>query len=491
MVRKKGEILTGNLVKILLIVLGTAILLFVIFLLAEGFPSNIDKESCKQSIVYRATAALGAFEFKEAIPLKCKTEKICLSMSGEDCTDLIPTKNSPVRKVKITPCITERRDILPEFDELGVELTTKENKKLRSRKVDGGLYFKRPIQIGGRTFYPTGETGYVRIAEPGVFLVRRAKIVTSEGIEIQIGNVVTHVTFEKGDYNYKRYIQIVGNKGKKDVTISGSRYPGIEYDENNPPKFVLDDSGSLVVKSGTSGEYVSFCQKTKDQVMDVFANSLISCHSVLGEGKLNFFPHDKSFDPTEYLSYIGGSKGPGGTKYGLICARIAFDEQAKRQLGTIQFGEFYKKLENKVVDGKSGLNYLYPGVKNAAEFVEIYQVMKNSRKRDTKNYGVLDNYVDWSIDSRQNNGYSILASMVEVKQFEAFKKAALVGLAGGVLIATGIGSPLGVMLLAGTAGSAVFVYNFDDDYQYYAPAIFPHDINKLKKLGIYSFDIAP
>ena len=117
--------------------------------------------------------------------------------------------------------------------------------------------------------------------------------------------------------------------------------------------------------------------------------------------------------------------------------------------------------------------------------------MKNNPRRKSGSYGVLNNYIDWAIDSRQPNGYSILASMVEVKQFEAYKKAALVGLAGGVLIATGIGSPLGVMLLAGTAGSAVFVYNFDDDYQYYAPAIFPHDINKLKKLGIYSFDIAP
>jgi hypothetical protein len=58
---------------------------------------------------------------------------------------------------------------------------------------------------------------------------------------------------------------------------------------------------------------------------------------------------------------------------------------------------------------------------------------------------------------------------------------------------SGIGSPLGVALLAGSAGSAVFYYSggFSGEYAYSPPAIYPFELDQLKRLGISSFEIAP
>ena len=136
MKNKKGEILTSKLVKTLFIIAAFVILLFVIYLLWSGGIADTQKEECSFSIRNRATAKIiGA---TEVLPLKCKTQKICLSMSGEDCEELSSTKDNPVRKVRLKSCATvgsERRKIIPDLGVPGAELTAEENKKLSNKNV--------------------------------------------------------------------------------------------------------------------------------------------------------------------------------------------------------------------------------------------------------------------------------------------------------------------------------------------------------------------
>lgn len=83
---KKAEISTSTLVVIILLILGFAILLW--FFWQIGFSGRVDKEVCHQSVIFRAT--LPAFGgAKELVPLKCKTEKICITSSllGQNCED--------------------------------------------------------------------------------------------------------------------------------------------------------------------------------------------------------------------------------------------------------------------------------------------------------------------------------------------------------------------------------------------------------------------
>ena len=99
MKNRKGEILTSKLVGILLIVAAFVILLFVVYTLWSGGVAETQKEECSFSIRNRATAKLiGA---SEVLPLKCKTQKICLSLSGEDCEELSSTKGNFLVWVKI------------------------------------------------------------------------------------------------------------------------------------------------------------------------------------------------------------------------------------------------------------------------------------------------------------------------------------------------------------------------------------------------------
>lgn len=77
-----AETITKPLVYIILAILSFAII--VIFLMSYNWNSAIDKKTCFQSVTYRSTINLGPIESSRVVPLKCKTEKVCIS-SQESC----------------------------------------------------------------------------------------------------------------------------------------------------------------------------------------------------------------------------------------------------------------------------------------------------------------------------------------------------------------------------------------------------------------------
>ncbi|MEK6872991.1 MAG: hypothetical protein AABW90_03185 [Nanoarchaeota archaeon] len=320
---KKADVSIEFIIEVVILVISFVVILYFIFLVP--YTGVIDKETCHQSIVYRSTAKIKAIDLSETIPLKCQTEKICLTMSGDDC-GLASTKKNPVNKI---------------------------------------------------------------------------------------------------------------NLGKDKV-------------------------------------------KAKEKIKEVFADKMIECHSMIGEGQLNFLPsHILKLDDT---------------KYGLICIRLVFDKEAKEQVESIGVGEFYSYLEKKTVNDKSYLDYLYPGVKDSKKFLLVYNYIKDKSKEE----GILvdgkelPDFKEWKIDLSQENGHAIIASISTKSQgWELLRGLGVGGLVGGGLLFTGIGSPLGVALISGSAGGAVFWYNFDEKYDYFPPAIYPYNITKLKELGVYSFEIAP
>ena len=95
---KKG-ITIKFLIGLIILVLGFAILLFFYFQL--GWTGRVDKEVCHQSVIYRATLPTFA-NAKEYVPLKCKTEKICITsgLLGGSCEEFKNSKG--VVKVKVS-----------------------------------------------------------------------------------------------------------------------------------------------------------------------------------------------------------------------------------------------------------------------------------------------------------------------------------------------------------------------------------------------------
>lgn len=78
--KKSGEITSGFLVSVIVIVVSFA-LIFWFFSAQFNWTGTIDKEACHESVILRAAApdVLGA---KDLIPLKCQTKKVCIGVKG-------------------------------------------------------------------------------------------------------------------------------------------------------------------------------------------------------------------------------------------------------------------------------------------------------------------------------------------------------------------------------------------------------------------------
>lgn len=96
---KKADISLATLATVILLVLGFGILLWVI--LQFGFNAQIDRETCHQSVIVRATTPAFA-GLQSYVPLSCRTEKICITskLFGGECSEFAGEKG--ITKVRVT-----------------------------------------------------------------------------------------------------------------------------------------------------------------------------------------------------------------------------------------------------------------------------------------------------------------------------------------------------------------------------------------------------
>ena len=73
---KLGEMVSSQLVTIILLVVGFAILILVFA--NVGWTEEIDRETCHASVILRATLP-DTFDLKDITPLKCQTKKFCIT----------------------------------------------------------------------------------------------------------------------------------------------------------------------------------------------------------------------------------------------------------------------------------------------------------------------------------------------------------------------------------------------------------------------------
>ncbi len=338
MKNKKAELTSKHLVILILLVIAFAmILLFWNMLNPKG---EIDKEVCHNSVVLRSSFNYGALEVgKKAVPLRCKTEKICLSMSGENCEEFGESiKEYPVNKIK------------------------------------------------------------------------------------------------------------------------------------------LDDDKTVARK----------------EIKDALAVALYDCHSMLGEGKLDFMPHE--FKDKNYC---------------LICSRIVLDEQAKEEIEDIPYGEFYQYLEQKQTpQGESFLKYVYSGWTSWKDSQDLFKNLKEQGEIEGEKEGFENlDFEDWKIALDKKGGYAVIAQMRPEGTLDKWLATAGTAIGGTAITLIGaasipISGPVGVAIavtgakigLAGTAvaSGAVFWYTHPSGkYEYSPPSIYPYDLDALEKIRCYSFETAP
>ncbi len=280
-------------------------------------------------------------------------------------------------------------------------------------------------------------------------------------------------TFKTGPLEGARAISLQCDTEIICFTMSGEDCEGLKGTKENP------------VKKIRLSKYVA---KAKKEIIDTLGESMVNCHSMLGEGMLNFMPH-KWTEKT----------------YGLICSNVFFDKESKEKIKSIGHGEIYGSLEKKQAgEGKSYLEYLYPGWKSSENSVKLFEKFKE--ESDDENFKK-SKFKDWKMDLSLDNGYAIIAQLSPKGDLESWIYAggATVAIPAALLIASGVGAPVGAILMVG--GSAIgagslalggatlwYTYPGDDpekDFSYSPPVIYPFDLKTLKEMKIYSFEIAP
>ena len=225
----------------------------------------------------------------------------------------------------------------------------------------------------------------------------------------------------------------------------------------------------------------------REEVMETIANAMFDCHSTLGEGKVLFFPN----------RFYKGT-------YCLVCSRIVFEKDTLKEISDEEFkdigyGEFYRYLQSKkTIDGRSYLEFLHPNWVDWRAIQPAFFALRDSEEAPESLKAI--DFNDWVIDKDYEEGYAIISTIITKSTGEAWLKA--VGVAaipvGATLIASGIGAPVGMGLIAlsvagGTvAGGVTFFYNHPSgDAQYSPPAIYPYNAESLNSLGCTSFETAP
>ncbi|MDP2951238.1 MAG: hypothetical protein Q8N55_02535 [bacterium] len=247
-------------------------------------------------------------------------------------------------------------------------------------------------------------------------------------------------------------------------------------------------------------EGVDKLEKTKIEVskerdiLDAFANALYDCHSMLGEGNLNFMPH-------HFWS----------TKYGLMCARIAFKGDVLDAGKEVTYKELYEyMLIKKTPDAKSYLEYLY-GIQSKEDldkfltilFTEVKKTASEQASPGEKALWADMTIDDWKIDVSEGKEYAIVATM----KTEGYGKWVLAG--GGLILSAGLLSfvtipivGLDMVIAAGivsvmtpvaaTAGGLVLITKHpNNNYEYMHPTIYPYEAGALQALNINDFAFAP
>ena len=95
---KRGELTSSQIIGLVLAIVGLVIVL--LFFTVIDFSEGTDDEICRLSVLTRATASSSIEGGGGFVPLKCKTDKICLTDGKGECADSFAGEDPLVVKLK-------------------------------------------------------------------------------------------------------------------------------------------------------------------------------------------------------------------------------------------------------------------------------------------------------------------------------------------------------------------------------------------------------
>ncbi|MBR9704370.1 hypothetical protein GOV12_03085 [Candidatus Pacearchaeota archaeon] len=217
-------------------------------------------------------------------------------------------------------------------------------------------------------------------------------------------------------------------------------------------------------------------EKAKDQVLDAIVEEMIDCNGIMTK------------DDGEPYEFMPSGWTDTKKNYCLICTRIILDEDSKKNVDYVTYGELYKKLSDKKNrEGRSYLGIIHPGWEDWRRAQDIYEALRVNQPDEMP-----ERFEDWKIDLSSDRGIAIVAQATVEGHLEELIGLVSVGF-GTVLTLTYIGAPIGITMIgAGAAGGLAFWYGTSNDkYKYSPPAVYNGDVDTLKALKCDSFEFSP
>ncbi|PIN90343.1 hypothetical protein COU57_03750 [Candidatus Pacearchaeota archaeon CG10_big_fil_rev_8_21_14_0_10_32_14] len=246
---------------------------------------------------------------------------------------------------------------------------------------------------------------------------------------------------------------------------------------------VVSTKDNAVKKIGISSKP----QKSKGEIISQIADSMYRCHSMMGEGKLNFMPH----------SLKEGN-------YCIVCTKIGVDDKIKntKSAPKITQEELYNYLDEREDNkGDSYLKQIYKVDK--LDDLKLYSDQTGEKILGDDRFKISDLKSN-SIDLNSGS-YAIVVQQIPKGTASSFTWATVSGV--GTTVGAGYGlawiasvtglavtlTGVGFVVVAGVVvGTAVFTYSgANDDYEYAAPTVVPYDADTLKALKCTDLEGAP
>ena len=111
MIGKRGELTSSEILSIIFAIAGFIIILIFLAVIYDAGTGEDTRELCRLSVLTRASAPFNSVQ--ASVPLKCATEKVCISTSGKKdaCPEFIGEAN--VRGVKLEgESVVEKADVI-------------------------------------------------------------------------------------------------------------------------------------------------------------------------------------------------------------------------------------------------------------------------------------------------------------------------------------------------------------------------------------------
>lgn len=248
---KKG-LAVSVIIVIIIVVIGFAILLF--FYSQIAWTGNIDRTVCHQSVIYRATLPEFA-NAKELVPLKCRTEKICLSSSSfGKCKEFEGAKGITTIKISDVEDIEKvlAQEILSCWETMG---------EGKLSLFSGGVLLDN---------YGIGDIQSSCVICSRISFddesLRKSKI---DKDKINVFNYMSTHKVPNKDISY--YNKILGNSGSLSIN-ENERIKNIDSVLNEP---VLDGENVFIPSDSNSNDLtVLFMQATSPKWQDIIAGDL-------------------------------------------------------------------------------------------------------------------------------------------------------------------------------------------------------------------------